>query len=301
MCDPSPVSEPGVTRRRFRWLALALGATAILVGACDATQVSPSLGSTAAGPARPTGATDVILRLDEGGGATSPTFLAIQPPTFTLYGDGTVIVRDLAHDAPPAPVGPAAALAPFRVLKVSEAEIARLLALAVGDGGLGAARATYEDPGIAPIPRAVFTVNPDGRSKSVAIVGLDVAVSDGPDVLARQGFARLARTLRSYRGEAGAAGEPYAPARYRALLLLDESGPTDLPPHQWPWLDLAPRDFVGGTGPGELGWHVLTEAQANVLGVVGYQGGFQGLSLAGPADGKVYALQLRPLLPDEPG
>jgi hypothetical protein len=35
------------------------------------------------------------------------------------------------------------------------------------------------------------------------------------------------------------------------------------------------------------------------LGIDPFQGGFQGLTLIGPNDGKIYSFSLRPLLPDE--
>ena len=39
--------------------------------------------------------------------------------------------------------------------------------------------------------------------------------------------------------------------------------------------------------------------EVKALGLDPYQGGFQGLTLLGPNDGKVYSFSLRPLLPDE--
>ena len=45
--------------------------------------------------------TDVILRYDEGGGFVMPAFAAANVPHFTLYGDGTVVFRDPAVEAPP--------------------------------------------------------------------------------------------------------------------------------------------------------------------------------------------------------
>ena len=65
----------------------------------------------------------------------------------------------------------------------------------------------------------------------------------------------------------------------------------------WPWADLRPTDFIDN---GRLeGAAVVSDTQARLLGGDGYQGGLMGFALAGPGDGRRYALQLRPLLPDE--
>ena len=43
----------------------------------------------------------------------------------------------------------------------------------------------------------------------------------------------------------------------------------------------------------------VSPADVEALGLGAVPGGFQGMVLIGPSDGKVYALSLRPLLPDE--
>ena len=63
---------------------------------------SPS-GTPAAGAVEhKTGATDVILRYDEGGGFMIAGYSASQAPPFTLYGDGTVIFRNPMLEMPAA-------------------------------------------------------------------------------------------------------------------------------------------------------------------------------------------------------
>ena len=276
---------------------VVLCALSIMVIACGNTV--PVDQSPAGSPPRAhaTGATDVILRLDEGGGATTPTFLAVQPPTFTLYGDGTVLFRNGSGD--PTPARPAARFAPFRIAKLSEAQIQALLTSALGEGGLGSARRDYPDARIAPVPTAIFTINASGIEKTVAVVGLDVAVADGPDVLARRAFAGLAQRLRGFDGDESVPSDAYSPARYRGFLSIDSSADSaGQAPKAWPWADLAPADFITGAEP-DTTTHTLTDSQVRLLGIPGYQGGFIGLGLVGPGDAMTYALQLRPLLPDE--
>ena len=44
---------------------------------------------------------------------------------------------------------------------------------------------------------------------------------------------------------------------------------------------------------------VMTAAEIEALGIEPFQGGFIGLPLAGPGDGKFYSLSVRPLLPED--
>jgi len=60
-----------------------------------------------------TGADDVILRLDQGGGMMVRGGGATLVPPFTLYGDGTVVFRNPALDLPPA-AGPVFLQNPMR-------------------------------------------------------------------------------------------------------------------------------------------------------------------------------------------
>jgi len=43
----------------------------------------------------------------------------------------------------------------------------------------------------------------------------------------------------------------------------------------------------------------MTADEVEALGIEPFTGGFQGLTLIGPDDGKAYSFSLRPLLPDE--
>jgi hypothetical protein len=78
----------------------ATGLLALSLAACSATGASPSpSGSPSASPTEagavehPTGATEIVLRMKEGGGFVPMGYAATEMPQFTLYGDGTVIYR----------------------------------------------------------------------------------------------------------------------------------------------------------------------------------------------------------------
>ena len=114
---------------------------ALAVVACSSSGASPSSerlraarrrARPAALPARPpapfgaidhaTGATDVLLRYDVGGGLMMPGFSATQTPIFTLYGDGTVVFRNQTAEPPPA-IGSVMPMSPLRTAKLSEEQI----------------------------------------------------------------------------------------------------------------------------------------------------------------------------------
>jgi hypothetical protein len=95
-----------------------LPALAIVIAACSAAggaSPAPASGAPSAAPSvapagspttgaidHKTGATDVVLRYEEGGGFVMPAFTAAAVPHFTLYGDGTVIFRNPMLEGPPA-------------------------------------------------------------------------------------------------------------------------------------------------------------------------------------------------------
>ena len=112
-----------------------------------------------------------------------------QAPAFTLYGDGTIIFRNTIKEALPA-VGSVMPLHPFRTAKMNEEQIQTLLEFALGEGGLGAARAEYLDMMVSDASTAVFTVNAGGLAKTVSVYAL--GLEHGRD-------ARSARRARPWR------------------------------------------------------------------------------------------------------
>lgn len=246
----------------------------------------------------PTGPTDVVLRFEEGGGFVMPAFLATQAPIFTLYGDGTIIFRNPALNAPE-PIGSVDRMRPFRTARLTEEQMQDVLASALGEGGLGIARPNYPNDQIADAPTAVFTINAGGVNKTVSVYALGLEVDGGPDALARAAFARLAGRLGNIDQGGTFATSEYTPERYRGILLEGQAGVPDARP--WPWAEVAPADFVSNGDPNafQLPERVMSVAEVEALGIDPYRGGFWGLTLIGPGDGKVYAFSVRPLLPDD--
>jgi hypothetical protein len=254
--------------------------------------VSPT--GTSVGIEHEPGATDLVLRFEEGGGFVPPGFIATEAPSFSLYGDGTAIFRD-PSSAPPSQVGSVSPGVPYQIARLTEAQVQTLLEFAIGPGGLGLARAQYELP-IADAPTATFTLVVGGTKKTVSVNGLGIGAQAGADAVVLSELLALKTRLLAFANEV-VGEQPWSPDRYRGI--LTESGLD--PPAAWPWSTISPADFVQHTGPNDPRFPIrtMTPAEVAALGVSGLEGGAQGFTLKGP-DGKTYEFRLRPLLPDEP-
>ena len=89
-------------------LPLATVTLALIAVACSSagaaspppTGSAPPASPTQSGIDHPTGATDVVLRMEEGGGFVPIDFAASQAPVFTLYGDGQIVFQPLVETFP---------------------------------------------------------------------------------------------------------------------------------------------------------------------------------------------------------
>ncbi len=265
----------------------------------SAPSTPPSATPAAGAIDHPTGATDVVLRYDEGGGFVMASYAATMLPPFTMYGDGTIVFRDPTLEFPPME-GSIGKANPMRTAKLTEEQVQDILKLALDEGGLAVARPEYRNDQIADAGTAIFTVNADGQTKTVSVyaLGIDPSMA-GADAPARLAFAKLAESLTSIEKGGAITATDYAPSAYRGIL-MEAPGVTDPGVKAWPWTDLEPGDFVPAADPNGLQFphHTLTPAQVEALGVTGFEGGLQNVTLTG-SDGKTYTLSVRPLLPDE--
>ncbi|MDQ6794298.1 MAG: hypothetical protein M3067_05695 [Chloroflexota bacterium] len=259
----------------------------------------PSVAPTITGIDHPTGATDVVLRVEEGGGFIRPDFLLTQGPIFTLYGDGTVIFRDNRAAPPQSNDGIGHAL-PYRTARLTEQQLQALLDQAINGGTLGIARANYNPGTIADAPTTTFTLKAGGLNKTVSAVALGIDVKPGPDTLTLTALAKLADRLRQFDQGGTFATDVYKPSRYRGSL-WDSGFVPGTPPKAWPWPNIKPADFTAPADPNALTFprRTLTADEAAQLAIADFEGGLQQVFLKGP-DGKAYSFALRPLLPDEP-
>ncbi len=259
----------------------------------------PSSSPAVSGIAHPTGAKDVVLRYDQSGGFVPVEFLAAHVPLFTLYGDGTVVFVPTSGAADPRPDGIVTG-SPLRTARLSEEQVQALLQLALGDGGLGIARAEYQNPLVADAPTAVFEVHAAGADKTVSVVALGLDDQPGPDSVVKAALAKLGNRLGDFDQGGSFSSAPFQPAAYRGVL-LDAGGQPGGPAKPWPWASLTPADFAFPADPNALrqGTRVLSADEVAQLGIGAVESGIQsGVWLTAP-DGAVYSLVIRPLLPDE--
>jgi hypothetical protein len=294
------------------FLTPALAVTFVACSAGAAPSSAPSGAPTAAPSEAPsgspasggiehkTGATDVILQYAEGGGFMMAGAVATEIPHFTLYGDGTVIFRNPMLEMP-AMQGSVMTSNPMRAAKLSEEQVQELLLLALGEGGLAAARANYPNDMVADASTATFTIDAGGVQKTVSVYALGLDTPNGADAQARTAFKKLADTLNDFDQGGSIPTEVYVPAQYRGVLL--ESPGMQAPDfREWPWADLTVADFKPAADPNGLQFphRTMTPEEIDELDVTAYEGGFQGLPLTG-TDGKLYTMSLRPLLPGDEG
>jgi hypothetical protein len=289
--------------------ALLVAALGLVLAACGAIgEPTPSPGQTGqptpaptSPPAidHPTGETDVVLRLEQGGGLVPFGFFITQTPLFTLYGDGTIIYRNPRLDPPPAE-GSIIRNNPLRIARLSAEQMQSLLAFALADGGLGVARARYDYGIIADAPWSTFTIRAGGLDKKVDVYALGIEGPDVPDAAIRAAMGRLAEQLRGMDALSSVEARSYEPQRYRGVLLEDPGIPAG-GPRVWPWTDIQPSDFVIRNDPDgpSAPIRVMTPEEVAATGLDRLEGGASAIFLRGPGDAKVYSLAVRPLLPDE--
>jgi hypothetical protein len=245
------VQWPMSDERRLSLPIVALATLSLVLAACSAGGVSPTAapsdGSSGAPTAAPTtageddldhetGATDVLLRYEEGGGFVMPSFAVTLVPHFTLYGDGTIIFRDPAQEFPPAE-GSIFKAGPMKTAKLSEEQIQDLLKLALDEGGLAQAKAEYTNDMIADASTAVFTITAGGQTKTVNVYALGLDMEGMEDAQARAAFAQLAKTLTTIDQGGVIVATDYEPAAYRGIL-IEAPGAIEPDIRAWPWEDI---------------------------------------------------------------
>jgi hypothetical protein len=267
-------------------------------GASGAPSSEPSASPAAGDVDHKTGATDILLRYEEGGGFVMPAFQAANVPHFTLYGDGTVIFRNPMLEVPPAD-GSVFIANPMRTATLSEEQIQDLLVLALTEGGLAGARPNYANDMIADASTAIFTIEAGGIKKTVSVYALGLDMENMADAPARAAFKKLADFLTDFDEGGSIETAVYEPEAYRGVL-FDSPGVVVPDARTWPWTDITPADFSADADPegNQFPNRTMTAAELDLLEVTDYQGGFQGMVLNGP-DGKLYTFSLRPLLRGE--
>jgi hypothetical protein len=241
----------------------------------------------------PTGAADVVLRIESGGGFMPFGFLATQAPNFTLYGDNTVIFRPTTD---PGGTG----FPPFVKAVMNAQQVDALLTFALTQGHLSAARESYVIGGIADAPTTYFKIDAGGVKKQVGVYGLGITTGQpNPDAADFAAFAKLADVLNGFEAEVRrgqvVSADTYVPEQYRAIL-IESQGMEGRNP--WPWTDLKVTDFKVDPDQSSTRLAAITAEQAAKVATVP-SGGAPGIPIASP-DGKMtFSLSLRPMLPGD--
>jgi hypothetical protein len=291
---------------RTKTTAAVLIPLALFVSACgrlndDGGAGGGGSGGDATAIDHPTGANDLILRVEYEGGFVPVGYHLRRLPSWSLFGDGRIVT-----EGPQIEIYPAPALPNLLVRTVSEDGIQAILR-AARDAGLMDGDATYDYPCVTDLPTTVFTLTADGSTSVVSAyaLGVDQEPCRDADVDARADLAAFQNKLGALDGwlPQGSVGdeEPFTPSAVR-LYVQPYTGSPD------PGLEQAPRDWpLGGS---------LRKAGAplkDLEGVrcVALEGQDASTFLAAAADtnqltpwrsdGDRFSILIRTLLPDESG
>lgn len=287
---------------RIRTIA-AMGALALILAACGGLKDDGKGGSGSGGGeiSHPMGANELVLRWEYQGGFVAPEYTLTRPPSWSLYGDGSLIV-----EGPVIEIYPGPALPNLLVTRLSEDGIQAILR-AARDAGLMNGDASYPYPCVADAPDTVFTTNAEGTTSVVSATALgntDGGACPNVDTAARKDLAGflskigdLATMLPS--GSIGTE-EPYAYSEIR-IYAMPYQGQPDVPQERVAWPLATPLDSFGD--PQQVGIQdarcgVVSGADLDTLMPL-----MQGANELTPwtSGGSRYRLILRPLLPDEHG
>jgi len=315
-----PTMPLPVVARVVRAVPAGVVIVALLVAACDSPTANRSASATAGSSSTPslspsasagptvgaiyheTGASVLVLRIEQGGGFVPMDFLATQAPGFSLYGNGVVVFQPKVNVVPEPDASGVAKGVPWRTATLDEDQIQELLEFALGPGGLGAARDSYIEGGIADAPNTIFTIHAGGLDKAVLVSALSEEPLPGADAQIRRSFWKLASRLQDFDQGGTIATDAYSPQRFRGVL-IEREAQIGVEPRGWPWPTIPLGEFKegpqDGSAPTTFPHRTLTRDEVAVLKLDGIDGGAQGIAVKG-GDGKVYGLVLRPLLADEP-
>jgi hypothetical protein len=282
----------------MRRTAAALALLVVIAAAC----ANEPGGSGDGGIDHPTGADQVVLRLSYEGGFVPIEYNLTQFASFTLYGDGRIVVPGAQIEIYPGPALPA-----VNQRIVTEEGVQAIIRAAL-EAGLGHGDRDHSDFGstiIADASTAVFTFSANGKTSQVSVYAL-AELPDQPDGMPDEEFE--ARTALNDLAQRLSALEQWLPE--------GSVGPEE------PFEADGFRLFVGRYRPAEelpqdpVEWPLPTPLAAGGDDTAGYAcrpvSGEEWTSLASLAReanqltpwisaGKKFSVLFRPLLPDESG
>jgi hypothetical protein len=271
----------------------------LLATVFSATTGAATARSQGAAIAHPKAARAVVVRVTSGGGFVTPQTNLRALPSFTLYGDGTIIVPGAVIQIYPGP-----AVYPLVRSKLDERGVQALLKRAQQSGLLAPRTIDYGGMGavgVSDMPTTTLFVNAAGRRVKRAAYALG-ASGQGGRLTAAQTQARhaLAQFIAKLpHGLAGRAAPPHALAIYVAPYAGQaQPGSARI---VWPLeRSLATAGKPVSSGLGYRCIAVGGKDAKTLLATLG-KANEQSRWTAGPGAKATYQLVARPLLPDERG
>jgi hypothetical protein len=284
-------------------IGVTIAALAVLASGCgrpdDGGPGAGGSGATGAGIAHPTGADELVLRVEYQGGFVPYEFTLSTMPAWSLFGDGTLITQGPQIEIYPPPALPGLARTP-----ITEDGVQAILE-AARDAGLMEGDATYGDQCIADAATTVFTTNAKGSTSVVSAYALDVepagSCGSKEETKARAALAEFQAELGDLKSwlPQGSVGEetPFDPTEMRVYVLPYQGDP-ELPQEAMDWPLETPLSTFGEplANDPETRCGVITGDELDQVHAAS-----QSANQLTPwlSDGTKFRLILRPLLPDE--
>ena len=291
-------------------VVVTIAALAVLAAGCGRLNDGPgdaggSGGSGASGAgaiSHPTGADELVMRVEYEGGFVPYGFTLSNMPAWSLFGDGTLITQGPQIEIYPPPALPSLIRTP-----ITEDGVQAILQ-AAQDAGLMDGDANYGDQCIADAATTVFTTYANGSRSVVSAYALDVGEPGGTcgstqDAKARAGLAGFQAKLGDLTSwlPPGSVGQetPFDPTEMRVYVLPYQRDP-QLPQEAIDWPVDTPLSAFGATLSGDAQTRCGVVAGDELERVYAAA---QSANQLTPwmSDGEKYQLILRPLLPDEDG
>jgi hypothetical protein len=247
----------------------------------------------------PTARARVVVRVSSGGGFVAPQTNLRALPSFTLYGDGTVIVPGAIPQIYPGP-----AIQPLVMLRLDERQVQALLERARRAGLLAGGAIDYGNMGavgVSDAPTTTLIVNANGRRVTRQAYALGMGSGAGrlsaKQVRARQALARFIATLPS-----GASGGRYVPPAL-AVYAARSQGPAQHGAGKVVWPLASDLATAGKPAANGLAYRCITVKGSDAKSLLARLRAANEQSqwvMRGHPD-RAYQVIARPLLPDEAG
>ena len=276
--------------------------------------------SPVAAIAHPTGADELILRLDVTGGFMPVSYVVTQLPAFSLYGDGRVIAP-----GPQIAIFPAPALPSVQVTRLTEDGIQAVLR-AAEEASLLDGNESWDQAPVADAPFTIVTANANGTTSvtSIYALGIDIPIEGvtPAEKVAREKLTAFQARITNLRGflpggSVAAEDEPYMFDRLQIVVQPAEK-PADATPTAGDSAATSPTTDDPAGSPTTKPWpltaplaqfgqpYTLQGSRCGVIEGADLQPLLDAAADANQltlweSDGQFYNAYLRPLLPDEQG